>query len=697
MRQDVKQHDETDCAAACIASISRWYGYNFPFTIIREASGTGKGGTTIKGILDACKEIGFSANAYKSDNCDIAPLYKIHTPVILHQVKENGDLHYVVLYDINAKKATIMDPAEGTHHKINIEQLQKEWSGYLVTMMPGADASSSTNIISSHFTNSMLFRSIPLLRLVKKELILSLLGAVAYIVIGISSALFLQHIIDVVIPSHNAFELTKVGTAMAALMFSALVIGYLRIVFAIRAGITMDSHIILKYLRHLFKLPLGFFSQRGAGELNSRISDAMKIRSFLVDGLIGIFISTLTLIVSFALMFTYYWKLALFTLVFIPLYVVLYLISNKINKRANRDIIENGARFEEKTVESITAVRSIKYFSNEETILRILEKQYVILADKLYKGGRWLGVFATSSDAISKILTICLLVVGSLFIFRGQLSVGELVSFYAMTAYFSAPLSKLVEINNNVTEAKISAERIFDILDLEPEGLNTIAYPLDHNYDIDFKDVTFSYPGCETLLKHFNLTIEKGKITAIKGESGCGKSSLAALLMRGYKIQQGKILINGTDINQIDLEQWRKYISIVPQEPDLISGTILDNISCAQKEPDIQRVFSIIEELGLKDFIASLPLGILTKIGEQGSMLSGGQKQRIALARALYRSPQILILDEATSSLDDESQKYILDKMVTLRNEGKSIVLISHKADNINIADVVINMSAHSA
>jgi len=691
MKQDIKQHDKTDCAAACIASIARRYGYRIPLTIIREASGTGRGGTTIKGIIDACGEIGFSAKAFKSPEADINPLYKVQCPVILHLLKENGDLHFVVLYAINTVKATIMDPAEGTRCKIKTEQLRKEWSGYIVTMIP------DTNMKISNTHPSLWIQCLSLLRLVKKDLILSLAGALVYIIIGISTALFLQHIIDNVLPAHDIGELSKVGTVMTLLMISALFIGYCRIVFSLRAGINVDSRIILKYMSHLLKLPLSFFSQRGTGELNSRIGDAMKIRSFLIDGLTGIFISILTLSVSFALMFTYYWKLALLTLIFIPLYITLYLISNKINKRANRDIIENAARFEEKTVESITAVRSIKYFGNEETYLRMVEKQYVTLADKIYKGGKYIGIFATSSDAISKLLTIVLLIIGSLFIFNGELSVGELISFYTMTAYFSSPLSKLVNINSEITDANISAERIFDILNLEPEGTHTIEFPLEKSHDIVFRDVTFSYPGNETLLKNFNLTIEKGKITAIKGASGCGKSSIASLIMRGYKVQQGKILLNGTDINLIDLEQWRSFVSIVPQESDLMSCNILENVTGLQADPDIEKVISILEELGLRNFIASLPMGILTKIGEQGSRLSGGQKQRIALARALYREPQILILDEATSSLDDESQQYILNKMISLRNEGKSIIMISHKADNINIADTIIDMSAHSA
>ncbi|MDD2594647.1 MAG: peptidase domain-containing ABC transporter [Bacteroidales bacterium] len=690
MNTNIKQHDISDCAAACIASVAKWYGRNIPLTIIREASGTGQQGTSIKGIIDACAQIGFNAKGYKSPDKGIEPLIKVKQPIILHTIRENGDLHFVVLYGINHKRGIIMDPADGTHHKTDIAQLQKEWSGYLVILTPDPDFK------VSYSTTSVFTRYWNMINLVKSEIILSLLGALVYIIIGISTSLFLQHIIDNVIPDHNVNELAKVATVMTVLMISSLFIGYYRVLLIIRAGIVIDSRLILKYIGHLLKLPLSFFTQRGTGELNSRISDAMKIRDFLTEGITGLFISVITLCVSFVLMFTFHWKLALLTLSFFPLYVIIYLISNKINKKVNREIIESAAHFEEKTVETIAAVRSIKYFGNEEYYFRSIEKQYVRLADKMYRGGRFLGLFSTSSEAVSKMLTIVLLIAGSFFIFNGGLSVGELVSFYSLTAYFSTPLSQLVSINNEMTEAHISSERLFEIIDLEQEGAESFNLPLDRCHDLIFNNVTFAYPGCEPLLTDFNLTIRKGEITAIRGESGCGKSSLAALIMRGFKTQKGNILINGTDINLIDISRWRNYVSIVPQESDLMNCTILENITCFETEPDVEYVIGILNTLGLNRFITSLPMGVLTKIGENGSRLSGGQRQRIALARALYKRPEILILDEATSSLDNESQQYILDTIVGLRNSGKSIIMITHKNDNIQIADTIITMSAHS-
>jgi ATP-binding cassette subfamily B protein len=689
-RTNIRQHDRTDCAAACIASIAGWYGYSIPLTVIREASGTGAYGTTVKGILDACREIGFTAKGYKSETGDTTPLLGLGCPAILHILKENGDLHFYVLYKINGKKAIVMDPAEGRRVKKDIDTLHKEWSGYLVIMRPDPDFTQFRGK-RGHFS-----KYASLLLLTKRDYSLSLAGAAAYIVAGICTALFLQHIIDNVLPVGDMRALGVTGALMILIMAAALFVGYGQVIFTLRTGITMDSYIILKYINHLFSLPVGFFKGRGAGELNSRIGDSMRIRSFLIEGVTTILTSVLTLAVSFVLMFSFYWKLALMTFAFIPLFCTVYIIAGRINRKTSREIIESAAEFEEKSVEGISSIKVIKYFGNGEHYYRNIERKYVTFAEKLYRGGRYSGIFATSADAISRLLTVCLILIGSLFIFKGKLSVGELVSFYSLTSFFSGPLSQLVRLTDDLAEFNTASERIFEILDLKSEGGESLPYVPDRCEDILFHNVEFSYPGHEPLLSNFNITIPKGQITVIKGASGCGKSSLASLLMRDYKVQKGKITLGDIDISQIEIGQWRDYISIVPQDADLISGTILENITCHDPKPDVERVINILEELGMRQFISGLQMGLLTRTGEHGSRISGGQRQRIALARVLYRDPFIYILDEATSSLDSESEAFILRKLQDLRDKGKTVILITHNKENALIADNTITMSAHS-
>ncbi|MBQ7222801.1 MAG: peptidase domain-containing ABC transporter [Bacteroidales bacterium] len=684
----IRQNDITDCAAACIAAIAGWYGLHLPLITIREMCGSGRQGTTIKGVVDGCEAIGMEAVAMKSPEKNLDDLRLADTPSILHLTKETG-LHFVVLCGSDRKGFVIMDPAIGRRTTLSDSEMEQLWSGFIVFVTP------SSSFRQGKKTKSLASHLFPLILRHKLELATSLILSILYIIIGISVSVFLERIIDVVIPSKDYDKIVSVTAAMGVLFLLSLIIGYSRIKNTLSAGIGIDNSLIGGYIRHLFELPVSFFSLRGSGELNSRISDAMNIRDFIINGTVSVVMSVLTLIVSFLLMFTYYWKLALFMLMFLPVYVVIYVIANKVNKRLNREIIESSALFEEQTVEGISSVSTIKYNGCEEKMAGIIRSRYIKFATSLYKGARYNSLFSLGTDGVSKGITLFLLTVGAVFIFKGDLSVGELVSFYSITAFFSTPLSELVGISNTYNEAKISAQRLFEIMDYEGEEYGGHSIGVAPLISIHLDKVCFGYPGSLPLFKDLDVEIRGGEITAITGKSGCGKSTVAALLMRGYKPNKGSITLDGVDINRFNLGEWRKYVAIVPQDPVLMNASILDNITGWSKEPDLTLVATLLTELGMSDFVQSLPGGLVTKIGERGALLSGGQRQRIALARALYHKPRILILDEATSSLDSESEGYILSKLSDLKNQGITIIMITHKKDNAAIADKVINIGAH--
>ncbi|MBP5302562.1 MAG: peptidase domain-containing ABC transporter [Bacteroidales bacterium] len=685
----VRQHDITDCAVACIVWIARWYGLSLPLVTVRQLCGATSQGTTIKGVLDGCGAIGLEARAYKSAARDIDALRHVPAPAILHLEKDDGTLHFIVLSAASHKGFVIMDPAEGKLRTVSDEWLGRQWSGYVVLCSPNG------NFEKGDRTVSPVRRLLRITKVYGRQLALTLAASMLYIIISLSTALFLQKIVDEVIPAGDVTSVGAVAVAMGLLALLAFACGYGRIMAALQASIGIDYSLVTGYLHHLFSLPMGFFTLRGSGELASRVYDAMKIRSFIVNGLTTLMLSVCTLVVSFALMFTYYWKLALLMLMFIPVYTLVYVVSNKVNRKANRDIIEASAAFEEKTVEGISAIGTIKYMCAEGPVSSRIDRQYARLCDRMVKGGRWAGIFSESTELLSRALTITLLGAGSVFVFAGNLTVGELVSFYSMITLFSAPLGQLVGLNGSYTEAKVSAERLFEIMDFEEENPDG-ADPSGARGSLAFHDVSFSYPGCNPLIEHFSAVFEEGKITTVTGDSGCGKSTLAALVMRGYRPVEGSITLAGVDISLYGLRQWRSRTALVPQECVLMNATVLDNITGAEREPDMQRIAELLVILDLQSFVASLPMGLLTKVGERGASLSGGQKQRIALARALYRRPQMLILDEATSSLDNAGEAAILGAVRRLADAGMTVMMITHKKDNLAVADKIIAMSARS-
>ncbi|MCK7555322.1 ATP-binding cassette domain-containing protein [Chitinophaga sedimenti] len=266
-----------------------------------------------------------------------------------------------------------------------------------------------------------------------------------------------------------------------------------------------------------------------------------------------------------------------------------------------------------------------------------------------------------------------------------------MLSFYAILGYFTGPAMSLISANKSMQDALIAADRLFEIMDLEQEDTaNKVVLTPEMVGNIMFHNVSFRYGSRTEVFKNFNLHMEKGKITAVVGESGSGKSTLMALLQNIYPLRDGHISIGNLDIKYIENESLRRRVSVVPQQIDLFAGTILENIAVGEYEPDMQRALLVSQHLGLLEFIEKLPDGFNTRLGEHGANLSGGQRQRLAIARAIYRNPDILILDEATSSLDPVSDQYVQRTMQALRDGGKTIIVIAHRLSTVMNADKIV-------
>jgi len=377
-------------------------------------------------------------------------------------------------------------------------------------------------------------------------------------------------------------------------------------------------------------------------------------------------------------------------LTIIPAYVLLYVISNRVNKKYQRRLMENNADLGAQLVESLNSVVTIKRFSLEEFANTKTETKFVRLLKTTFHSGKaniYLGNYASYA---TNAFVIILLWVGASFVIDHQLSPGALLSFYALTGYFTGPAMSLIGANKSMQDALIAADRLFEIMDLEQEeSRDKLILQREGVGDIVFNNVTFRYGSRAMVFSNFTMQVQKGKITAIVGESGSGKSTLMSLLQHLYPLEDGSITIGGVDINYMEMESLRKLVSVVPQHIDLFAGNLIENIAVGEFEPDMRRILTIIHQLGIADFIEKLPAGMGTLLGEHGANLSGGQRQRLAIARALYRDPEVLILDEATSSLDPVSEMYVQNTMKQLREAGKTIIVIAHRLSTIMQADTI--------
>lgn len=678
----IKQHDIRDCGAACLASVGGHYGLKMPIAKIRQICHTDKRGTNALGMVQGLEKMGFNAKGVKGG---IDALPNIPLPAIAHVILKDQLQHYVVIYKVKKEKITVMDPAFGKMEEYTLEAFSKIWTGVLILLEPNEyfEQKDEKTSLYGRFWN--------LVKPHKTILAQALVGAVVYTVLGLSTSIYIEKITDYVLIDGNRRLLNLLSVAMVVILLFQIFLGAMKSILVLQTGQKMDKHLILGYYKHLLKLPQRFFDTMKVGEIISRVNDAVKIRSFINDVSIEIFVNIFIVIFSFALMFTYYWKLALIIALVIPFYVFVYLLTNRLNKKVERKMMEEAAELESHLVESLNAIRTIKQFGVETFANNKTDNRFSVLLKTIYKSVLNSLFSGNSSEFLSRIFTIVLLWAGAGYVIDRQITPGELLSFYALIGYFTGPVSELIGMNKTVQNALIAADRLFEIMDLErEETTEKIELTAENVGNIIFKNVHFSYGSRVDVFQDFSCEFEKGKTTAIVGESGSGKTTLASLIQNLYPLKKGKITIGSYDISYISNYSLRNMVAVVPQQIDLFSGNIVENIALGEDIPDVQRIVDITKKLGILDFVEKLPSGFQTHLGENGSQLSGGQKQRIAIARALYKNPEILILDEATSSLDTQSEQIIQNTLDEFKNQGKTMLVIAHRLSTIAHADTLL-------
>lgn len=679
----VKQHDITDCGAACLASVCAYHGLRFPVSRIRQYAFTDKKGTNVLGLTQAAHKLGLSAKGVRalSEALDIVP-----KPAIAHVIVKEQLQHYVVVYKVTKTHVTYMDPGDGRMHQKTREEFNKEWTKVMVIMEPEESfrrGNEKKNIISQF---------IALLAPHKSVMLQALFGALVYSILGLSTAIYVGKITDYVLVDQNLNLLHLMGIIMIAVLLLRTFIGAMKSILALKTGQRIDAALILGYYKHLLTLPQQFFDTMRVGEIISRVNDAVKIRSFINNVSLDLAVNVMILFFTSCLMFVYSWKLAVVTLLSAPLFLLVFWGFNRLNRKYQRRIMESAADLESQLVESINSISTIKRFGIEEYANLKTETRFVHLLKNTFRSIYGSIMAQGGIQFISTGVTIAVLWTGSVLVIDQELTPGALMLFYSLVGYVLSPISSLITSNQTIQDALIAADRLFQIMDLERESDNSQKITLTPEMigNISFENVAFRYGSRKKVFESLNLKIEKGKTTAVIGESGSGKTTLISLMQHIYPIQDGQIRIGEFDIAQITNESLRRIVGTVPQQIELFAGSIAENIALGDLYPDMERIIDLAEQLGLKEFIEKLPQNYMTYIGEHGASLSGGERQRLAIARVLYKEPEILIFDEATSSLDSVSEKFVKQTLKSLATRGKTIIVIAHRLSTVRDADVIV-------
>nr|WP_242985666.1 peptidase domain-containing ABC transporter [Ruminococcus sp. AF43-11] len=677
----ILQNDETDCGPACLAAIFRKYGLKVSIAKIRDIAGTDRQGTSAYGLVKAIEHYGFQQKVVEADKESLTS--KLPIPAIAHVVIDDSLLHYVVITKVKGDTVVVSDPAKGIV-KYKKEDFLKIWTKILILIAPTNNSQKGNKKQSTliSFFRLLISQKWLLLRIFILSMILTSLGII--------TSFYYQVIMDNVVPSLSIQTLNYVSVITLCLFLVQIGINFLRGILIVKLEQRIDIPIMLGYYNHALILPMKFYSMRDTGEIISRFNDASSIRDIVSDASLTIMMDTIMAVVGAVVLFNCNRLLFLISVVVLILYGIIVFIYNKPIKKINRKIMEMNSKVTSQFVETINGIETIKVFNQEKNEETKTDKLYKKFLKKIFNG----GILSLSQQTVTMFVAVVgelvILWVGTACVIKGNLTLGELITFNALLGYFINPIKNLINLQPSIQTAVVAADRLGEILDIAPE-YNDEQDQSDNKIrfsKVSISNLDFRYGTRDLVLRHINLEIHRGEKIAFVGESGSGKTTLAKLLVRLYEQEKGSIKLDSSDIREFSISQIRNNISYISQNTFLFSGTIKENLLFGNSDATDYDISQVCKMCELEEYINSLPLKFNTRIEENGKNLSGGQKQRLAIARALLNNPEILIMDEATSSLDYITEKSI-EKTINTFSGNMTTIIIAHRLSTIKDCDKI--------
>lgn len=687
----IKQHDITDCGAACLATISKQYGLRTTITKIREVAGTDKQGTNAFGVIKAAEQLGFSAKGVKGNK--EAFFSEFPLPCIAHVVVDGGLLHYIVIHKITKKQVIIADPGKGivklTPEEFFGERAEEgkaptyQWSGVLILTVPN-------NTFEKGDETKGLFQRFFHLLLPQKRLIIHVFVASMIItILGILGSFYFKVLIDDILSAGLLKTLHILSIGVILLNLFKVLLSAFRSHLLLYLSQKLDIALLLGYYKHVLELPMSFFGTRKVGEIISRFNDASNVRDAISGATLTIMIDTIMVIVGGGILYSQNAYMFAVTIIVVIFYFIIVISFNKWYRRLNEAQMENNAQLTSYMVESLNGIQTVKAYNAERKVNFETETKFIRLLRSIFKLN-WVSNLQGSLVGFVELTgEVVILWVGAYNVIKGNLTIGQLITYNSLLAYFLDPVKNLINLQPQMQTAIVAADRLGEILDLEPERTSyeeKKLTPATIQGDIYFKNVTFRYGTRKPVLEHITLHIKQGERIAFVGESGSGKTTLSKLLLNLYSPEEGEILIDSNNLKDIKIEILREKIAYIPQETFLFSGSIMDNLTLGLDNVTVEEVIVASKKAQVHEFINELPLRYETRLEENGSNLSGGQRQRLAIARAILKKPDILILDEATSNLDSITERAIEDTIFEY-SKGMTTIIIAHRLSTIKRCD----------
>lgn len=667
------QMDQKDCGVASLAMVFGYFGSYYSLARLRELAKTTINGTTALGLVKAAETLGFEPQAIQAD-MTLFDSPNLIFPFVVHVLKDKELFHYYVVTGKDKQNIHIADPdPEVRLTKLSRERFEEEWTGTTIFVAP------SPNYQPHKDKNQGLTSFLPILINQKGLIINIILATVLVTLINIVGSYYLQSIIDTYVPNQTSSTLSVISICLVIVYALQQILSFAQDYLLIVLGQRLSIDVILSYIKHVFHLPVSFFATRRTGEIVSRFTDANSIIDALASTTISIFLDISMMLMISIILFLQNSNLFFISLLGLPIYALIIIAFMKPFEKMNRDTMEANATLSSSVIEDINGIETIKSLVSEKTRYQKLDREFVDYLKRSFTYSRAESQQKALKKFAQLLLNVCVLWMGANFVMDGKMSLGQLITYNTLLYYFTNPLENIINLQSKLQTAQVANSRLNEVYRVksEFEEQKMVEDLSMVQGDMTFKGIHYKYDYGQDILSDINLTIKQGSKIALVGISGSGKSTLAKMMVNFYNPSQGEIRLGDMNLNQIDKKSLRQHINYLPQQPYVFNGTILENLLLGAKEgttrEDILRAVELAE---IREDIERMPLNYQTELTSDGTGISGGQRQRIALARALLTDASILILDEATSSLDILTEKRIVDNLMNL---DKTLIFIAHR------------------
>lgn len=674
----ILQTEAAECGLACLVSVLGFHGFYTDLRHLRARFSLSLKGTTLADLVRFANSMNLTARAVR---LDLDELVNLRVPCVLH-----WDLnHFVVLHEVHRNHIMIMNPASGWQ-KVRMEEVSRCFTGVALELFP------NTQFEEKHETRKI--RVLPMLRGVvglKRSLFQLLLLAAVLQVFALASPFFMQWVIDHAIVSADRDLLLTLALGFGLLMIVQQLVSLLQTWAGMYLSTSLNIQWKANVFRRLMDLPVSYFAKRHLGDVVSRFGSVDSIQSTLTSTFFVLVLNSIMAIFTLGLMYLYSPSLTVVVLVVLLIYIAIRWAAYYPLRHATEENIVHAAKQSSYFMETIRGIQTVKLFDKNAQRHAAWLNLFIDTINTGLTTQKLSALFGFANSLLFGIANILIVYFGAVSVLDGVFTVGALMAFMSYKSQFESKAGSLIDQFVQIKMLGLHAERLADIVleETENEQSNDFRLPenLEH-FDIQIENISFRYAENEPyILQDFSLIIKQGTAIAFAGHSGCGKSTLIQILTGSLKPESGHVLLGGHDIHALPPAFIRKFSASVMQDDVLFAGSIAENISFFDDTPNMEKIAFCAQMANIHHEIVAMPMAYETLIGDMGSALSGGQKQRIVLARALYREPKILFLDEASSHLDINNERVINDH---LRQLNITKIMVAHRQETLNTADSVV-------